>query len=57
VEDVTATGANLRVRADVRIFRQWDLTAMLRTRLLRRLASEGIAMPYPKREAAATETS
>jgi small conductance mechanosensitive channel len=51
VEDVTATGANLRVRADVRIFRQWDLTAQLRTRLLRRLASEGIAMPYPKREA------
>lgn len=52
VEDVTATGANLRVRGDVRIFRQWDLTSMLRTRLVRRLASEGIAMPYPKREPA-----
>lgn len=51
VDDVTATGVNLRVRGDVRIFRQWELTAMLRTRLVRRLASEGIAMPYPKREA------
>lgn len=50
VEDVTVTGANLRVRADVRIFRQWDLTAMLRTRLLHRLEREGVAMPYPKRE-------
>ena len=57
VDDVTATGANLRVRADVRIFRQWDLTAMLRTRLIRRLTSEGIDMPYPKREAAAETRS
>jgi small conductance mechanosensitive channel len=48
VDDVSATAVNLRVRGDVRIFRQWDLTAMLRTRLIRRLASEGIATPYPK---------
>jgi small conductance mechanosensitive channel len=48
VDDVSATAVNLRVRGDVRIFRQWDLTSLLRTRLIRRLASEGITTPYPK---------
>ena len=42
---------NIGARLDYTLNSQWDLTAQLRTRLLRRLASEGIAMPYPKREA------
>lgn len=45
VESVASTGVTIRVTGDVKVGRQWELTAELRRRLKARFDAEGIGIP------------